>query len=92
MRHEAIYALYSSVVSVDDGAGAFDKDGNKVTLDEDAVTAKANELTAANAHVSKRANEYPSFADQFDLIFHSGIDAWKSRIQETKDKYPKGGE
>ena len=42
------------------------------------------------AYVKKRAAEYPSFADQFDLIYHSGIDAWKAKIKETKDKYPKG--
>lgn len=90
MRHEAIYALYSSVVSIDDTLGAFDKDGKAVSIDEDAVTAKANELAAANAHVAKRAAEYPSFADQFDLIYHSGVDAWKAKIKETKDKYPKG--
>ena len=46
MRHEAIYALYSNVVTIDDAAGAFDADGNKVTIDESAVTAKANELLA----------------------------------------------
>ena len=27
--------------------------------------------------------------DQLDLIYHSGIDAWKDKIKETKDKYPK---
>lgn len=36
-----------------------------------------------------RAAEYPSFADQFDLLFHGGIDAWKTAIQTVKDKYPK---
>jgi len=34
-------------------------------------------------------NEYPSFADQLDDIFHNGLDAWKATIQKTKDKYPK---
>jgi len=24
-----------------------------------------------------------------DLIYHSGVDAWKAKIKETKDKYPK---
>ena len=38
-----------------------------------------------------RKAEYPSYAEQFDLIYHSGIDAWKAKIKETKDKYPKGG-
>ena len=37
----------------------------------------------------KRAAEYPSFADQFDKIFHEGVDAWKAQIQTIKDKYPK---
>lgn len=36
-----------------------------------------------------RAAEYPSFADQFDLLFHGGMDAWKAAIQAVKDKYPK---
>ena len=36
-----------------------------------------------------RAAAYPSFADQFDTIFHGGIDAWKAEIQYIKTKYPK---
>lgn len=69
MRHPAIYALYANVVSIDDTLGAFDKDGNKVTIDEDAVTAKANELAAANAYVAKRLAAYPQLAEQFDMMF-----------------------
>lgn len=37
----------------------------------------------------QRAAVYPSHADQFDKIFHQGIDAWKADIQAIKDKYPK---
>ena len=37
----------------------------------------------------KRAAEYPLVVEQLDLIYHSGIDAWKAKIKETKDKYPK---
>ena len=37
----------------------------------------------------ERAKEYPSFADQFDLLYHGGYDAWKTVIQAVKDKYPK---
>lgn len=39
----------------------------------------------------KRAQEYPSFADQFDLLYHGGYDAWKDAIKAVKDKYPKVG-
>jgi len=36
-----------------------------------------------------RAKEYPSFADQFDLLYHGGYDAWKASIDVVKNKYPK---
>jgi len=47
MRHEAIYATHLNVVTVDDTAGAFDANGNQVTLDEALVSAKQAELEAA---------------------------------------------
>jgi hypothetical protein len=46
---------------------------------------KLNAMTYAD----KRAAEYPSFADQFDLLYHGGYDAWKNVIQTVKTKYPK---
>ena len=42
-----------------------------------------------DSYKSKRKTEYPSVVDQLDLIYHSGVDAWKAKIKETKDKYPK---
>ena len=43
----------------------------------------------ANEYKINRANEYPSIVDQLDDIYHNGIDAWKTTIKTTKDKYPK---
>jgi hypothetical protein len=37
----------------------------------------------------QREIEYPSFADQFDTLYHGGYDAWRAQIQAIKDKYPK---
>lgn len=37
----------------------------------------------------KRMMEYPPIGEQLDMLFHGGIDAWKAKIQEIKDKYPK---
>ena len=86
MNHNAIYALYPQVVTIDDGTGAFDKDGNKVDIDIEAVNAWVD----PNAYRYKRSAEYPSIPDQFDLLYHGGMDAWKAAIQTVKDKYPKG--
>jgi hypothetical protein len=85
MNHKAIYALYPQVVSVDDGEGAFDAEGNKVEIDLEAVAAWVDPDT----YKYQRAAEYPSIVDQFDLLYHGGYDAWKAAIDVVKDKYPK---
>ncbi len=43
----------------------------------------------AKEYQRKRAAEYPSFADQFDTLYHGGYDAWKATIDAVKTKYPK---
>lgn len=80
-----IFKLNPSVVTIR-GDVAYDADGNEVAYDKDAVQA----YVAANAYKAQRAAEYPSYADQFDTIFHEGLDAWKAQIQAVKNKYPKG--
>lgn len=86
MNHEAIYILYPQVVTIDDIAGAMDKDGNKVEIDLDLVNAWVD----PNMYKRKRQAEYPSIGDQLDLLYHGGMDAWKVKIQAIKNKYPKG--
>jgi hypothetical protein len=85
MNHAAVYALYPQVVSVDDGAGAFDAEGNKVNIDILAINAWVD----PNAYKAQRAAAYPSIADQLDTIYHEGIDAWKAEIAAVKTEYPK---
>ena len=91
--HEAIYSAYKgTVVSIDDGKGAFDKDGNPVTLDNNKVVAARKSIDddfAATKYQRDRAAEYPTWQDQLDKIYHSGVDAWKADIKAIKDKYPK---
>ena len=43
----------------------------------------------AKEYQRQRAAEYPSFADQFGLLYHGGYDAWKTAIDAVKTKYPK---
>lgn len=42
-----------------------------------------------NQYQRDRAKAYPSFADQFDTLYHGGYDAWKATIDEVKNKFPK---
>jgi hypothetical protein len=84
MNHNAIYALYSNVVTILDTT-AFDKDGNKVEIN----MALVNAWVDPDTYKYQRAAEYPSIADQLDTLYHSGLDAWKAEIKTVKDKYPK---
>jgi predicted nuclease with TOPRIM domain len=43
----------------------------------------------AKEYQRQRLKEYPSFAEQFDLLYHGGYDAWKAEIDKVKEKYPK---
>ena len=86
MNHEAIYALYPNVVSIDDTAGAFDKDGKSVEINMSQVNAWVN----PEQYKYDRASEYPPLTEQLDYIYHNGVEAWKTNmIQPVKDKYPK---
>ena len=76
--------IYANLIVHDGGSKPTEKectDGLKVLQD-------AWDLEN-DSYKSKRRAEYPSVVDQLDLIYHSGIDAWKAKIKETKDKYPK---
>jgi len=83
-KPEAIYATHSNVVTIR-GAVAYDKDENIVQYNEAVVQAYID----ANAYKEQRQQAYPSFADQFDLLYHGGLDAWKAAIDAVKTQYPK---
>ena len=95
MKYEAIYSLYSNVVSIDgdeDDLVAYDKDWNVVSLNADDVATKVTQLQTAynnNAYQRSRAKKYPSMADQLDDIYHNGVDEGEKTIKDDKDKYPK---
>jgi hypothetical protein len=88
MNHDAIYALYPQVVTVDDGDGARDAQGNQVEIDMDAVNAWVD----PNAYKAKRAAEYPSMADYLDGVVKNDqaqIDKYIADCKAIKLKYPK---
>jgi len=89
MNHKAIYKLYPQVVTVDDTAGAFDKDGNKVEIDLAAVNAWVD----PDAYKAKRAAEYPPITDYIDGVVkgdQAQIDKYIADCLAVKAKYPKG--
>lgn len=90
MNHKAIYTLYPQVVTVDDGAGAFDAQGNKVEFDIELVNAWQD----PEAYMYRRAAEYPPITDYLDGVVkgdQAQIDKYIADCQAVKAKYPKAG-
>lgn len=69
-------------------------DGEIIELTEEENNQRIAEISAAQAEqdatawLRGRLAEYGSWDNQLDEIFHD-FDAWKTRIQSVKDKYPK---
>jgi hypothetical protein len=73
---------------IDDTAGAFDSQGNKVEIDMAAVNAWVN----PNVYKHQRAIEYPPVTDYIDGVVkgdQAQIDAYIAACLAVKAKYPK---
>ena len=107
LDHQAIYEAYKSeakpVVSIDDSAGAFDADGNSVTLDQSKIDAARTALNTAAAAVKYKTDRttdgstiYASFGDQLDMLYKDMVagkldttGTWATHIKAVKDANPK---
>ena len=99
LNHEAIYRAYAgTVVRIDDSTGAFDADGNQITLDQTLVDAAAAEIQAeldATQYQRNRQPEYPSLATLADALYWSNqgdntkLDEYYAACAAVKAKYPK---
>jgi hypothetical protein len=95
MNHQAIYNLYPNVVSIDDGAGPMDKDGNLVPIVQSDYEAEVARLQAeydSQAYARARAKSYPSWQEQMDMMYHDqteGSRTWLDAIEAIKEAHPK---
>ena len=103
LDHEAIRKAYSTVVSIDDTAGAFDKDGKSVTLEQSKIDAARTTLDAEAAAVKYKTDRtrngsttYASFGDQLDMLYKDIVagkldttGTWATHIKAVKDANPK---
>ncbi len=85
----------NNITLQNDGSGdyihTFNVSGLAKPTDDQLATyeSSGNDVEALNVILNNRKQEYPSWQDQLDDIYHNGIDAWKATIKVTKDKYPK---
>ena len=103
LDHEAIYEAYKSeakpVVTIDDDAGAFDADGNSVTLDQSKIDAARVELDKLNYRTDRTENGstiYDTIGNQLDMLYADMVagkldttGTWATHIKAVKDANPK---
>jgi hypothetical protein len=94
MNHTAIYNTHSNVTVIDDTEGAFDINGNSVTLDEALITAEVTRLQTeydSLAYARSRKQEYDKL-NQWEMQFddnRDGTTTWVDSINEIKERFPK---
>jgi hypothetical protein len=76
------------------GLGAYIKEWNldipKPTMAQlDAFEVQANIVESNQAQVQNRIKEYGSIAEQIEYITENGIEAWQTKVNSIKAKYPK---
>jgi len=102
LDHEAIRKAYPNAILIEDSKGAFDADGNSISLDQskiDAARATLNNEAAAILYRKQRTGEagttdtiYASIGDQLDMQYKdavNGTTTWKDHVAAVKAKYPK---
>ena len=104
LDHEAIYKAYAgTVVTIDDSAGAFDKDGKSVTLEQSKIDAARTTLNAEAAAIKYKTDRttdgstiYDTIGNQLDMIYTDLVagkldttGTWATHIKAVKDANPK---
>jgi len=92
MRHKAIYSTHPQVVTIDDTAGASDKDGNLVVIDEAKVSAEIAKMESvwdAQEYARNRKAEYPTIEECVHAMLDGDLDELQAKRQVVKQKYPK---
>ena len=83
---EAVKAL-----NPDADVSVINNDPDKITWHKGDVIANEVILAKVTAiqYIEKRRREYPTWREQMDILYHSGVDGLKTELKKTKDKYPK---
>ena len=82
---------YSDGIEISDPLPEFNPFTHVCKRINDKWVLEAKDLTEWNAtqYQRDRADAYPSWQTQMDLLYHGGVDALKAELKKTKDKYPK---
>jgi len=64
-------------------------DNNPTNITNQQILDKQSELQILEDVISKRIKEYGTIAQQIEYITENGIEAWQTKVNTIKTKYPK---
>ena len=89
-RSQAIYNLVEGEIFIEGDKVTYLNNQTPLTDSEIETEEKRLEKEHSdNQYQRDRKADYPSFAEQFDLLYHSGVEGLKAELKKTKDKFPK---
>ena len=103
LDHEAIRKAYPDAVTIDDGTGAFDKDGKSVTLEQSKIDSARTTIDAEALAVKYKTDRttdgsttYDTIGNQLDMLYADMLagkldttGTWATHIKAVKDANPK---
>ncbi len=89
-RSQAIYNLVEGEIFIEGDKVTYLNNQTPLTDSEIETEEKRLEKEHSdNQYQRDRKADYPSYAEQFDLLYHSGVEGLKAELKKTKDKFPK---
>jgi hypothetical protein len=91
-HHEAIYQVYTNAVRIDDTLGVFDAEGNKISIDVNAVNAAAITIDAAKLVALTKGRRHQDYMNESDPLFFKyqrgeiEKSVWEAKVAEIKSR------
>ena len=89
-RSQAIYNLVEGEIFIEGDKVTYLNNQTPLTDSEIETEEKRLEKEHSdNQYQRDRKADYPSYAEQFDLLYHSGVEGLKAEFKKTKARFPK---
>lgn len=85
----------SNIKHIEDNCYTAEVNGETITIvtrEGQSVESAVDEMIncdCPSSYAEQRIAAYPSITEQFDILYHEGIDGWRARIKAVKDAIPK---
>ena len=94
LNHSAIRRAYPNAVTIDDGTGAFDAEGNSIELDAALVDEAAIVVAQEQILATIKRNRAIAYTAEADPLFFKAqrgeatLEEWQAKVEEIRTRFP----